>query len=93
MSPRKPMPARYPPTSVWPAVMRADMVAAYLDYRDTSELSRAVVRREAPPPTGYHGAGRAREPVWARQSLDSFVAPAPSLDQEDSATADLVSLV
>ena len=26
--------------------MRADMVAAYLDYRDTGELARAVVRAE-----------------------------------------------
>jgi len=48
MSPRSPFPARYPPTGTWPAVMRADMAAAYLDYRDTSELARGVSRGEAP---------------------------------------------
>ena len=48
MSPRSPLPARYPPTGAWPAIMRADMTAAYLDYRDTSELARGVSRGEAP---------------------------------------------
>lgn len=49
MSPRSPLPARYPPTGAWPAVMRADMAAAYPDYRDTRELARGVSRGEAPP--------------------------------------------
>lgn len=53
MSPRSALPARYPPIGAWPALMRADMAAAYLDYRDTLELARAVARGEAPPPTGY----------------------------------------
>jgi hypothetical protein len=48
MSPRSPLPARYPPTGAWPAVMRADMAAAYLDYRDTNELARGVSRGERP---------------------------------------------
>ena len=65
MASRTPLPARHPPTGTWPALMRADLAAAYLDYRDTGELARAVGRGEAPPPTGYHGIGRAREPVWS----------------------------
>ena len=56
-------------------MMRADMAAAYLDYRNTGELARAVVRGEAPPPTGYHGIGRAREPVWSKAIMDQFAAP------------------
>ena len=42
MAPRTALPARYPPVGVWPALMRADMAAAYLDYRDTGELARAA---------------------------------------------------
>jgi hypothetical protein len=34
-------------------MMRADMAAAYLDYRDTSEFTRAVRRGLAPRPAAY----------------------------------------
>jgi hypothetical protein len=74
MAPRTALPARYPPVGTWPALMRADMAAAYLDYRDTGELARAVRRGEAPPPTGCHGIGRARQPVWSKAAIDSFTA-------------------
>jgi len=93
MPPRKALPARYPPIGIWPAVMRADMAAAYLDYRDTSELARAVVRGEAPPPTGYHGIGRAREPVWSKAVIDDITAPARAVDLDRSEGKDLASLV
>jgi hypothetical protein len=89
MPPRSPLPARYPPTGAWPAVMRADIAAAYLDYRDTSELSRGVSRGEAPPPTSYHGLGRAREPIWSKTAIDNFIKP----DSDDSGKQNLVSLV
>ena len=69
MPSRTPLPARYPPIGTWPALMRADMAAAYLDYRNTAELARAVVRGEAPPPTGYHGIGRARDQFGRRLLL------------------------
>jgi hypothetical protein len=72
--PRSALPARYPPTGTWPAQMRADMAAAYLDYRDTAELAAAVGRGEAPPPSCLRGNGRRREPVWARVDLDRRVA-------------------
>lgn len=73
--------------------MRADMVAAYLDYRDTGELARAVARGEAPPPSGYHGTGRAKEPVWAKVSLDSFISPGSSSGGAATKQTDLASLV
>lgn len=89
MSPRSSLPARYPPTGAWPAAMRADLVAAYLDYRDTSELARAVSRGEAPPPMGYHGTGRTREPIWLKAAIDNFLEP----DSDSPRKQDLASLV
>lgn len=68
------LPVRYPPTGAWPAQMRADMAAAYLDFRNSAELTAAVVRGEAPTPSSLRGAGRKREPIWARQDLDRCVA-------------------
>jgi hypothetical protein len=47
MSLRSPLFARYPPTGAWPLMMRADMAAAYLDYRDTGELARGVSPRRS----------------------------------------------
>ena len=93
MAPRTTLPARYPPIGIWPALMRADMAAAYLDYRDTGELARAVARGEAPPPIGYHGIGRAREPVWSKAVIDDFTAPARAMDPDRSGGKDLASLV
>lgn len=93
MSPRRALPARYPPIGVWPAFMRADMAAAYLDYRNTAELARAVVRGEAPPPTGYHGTGRSREPVWSKAVIDSLTGVAKVTDLVGPESKDLVSLV
>lgn len=84
---------RYPPTGAWPAVMRADMVAAYLDYHDTGELARAVARGEAPPPTGYHGTGRARQPVWSKAVIDDLMAPRRDVNSNRSDERDLASLV
>ena len=73
--------------------MRADLASAYLDYRDTGELARAVGRGEAPPPIGYHGIGRAREPVWSKAVIDNFTAPGRAMDSDRSERQDLASLV
>lgn len=89
MSARSPLPARYPPSGAWPAVMRADMAAAYLDYRNTSDLARAVTRGEAPPPIGYHGTGRVRESIWLKAAIDNFLKP----DSDSPRQQDLASLV
>jgi hypothetical protein len=53
--------------------LRADMTAAFLDYPNTTDLQRAIERKEAPAPTGLRGAGRAREPVWCRVACETFV--------------------
>jgi hypothetical protein len=47
------------------------MAAAYLDYQSVKELTRAVSCGKAPSPTGFHGTGRARQPVWAKVALDN----------------------
>lgn len=90
---RTPLPARFPPAGAWPAEMRADMTAAYLDYRDTAELQRAIARGDAPPPTSLRGAGRAREPIWARESLDRRLAPPETKRQDDRPKVNLAALV
>jgi hypothetical protein len=92
MAPRTSLPARYPPIGTWPALMRADMAAAYLDYRDTGELARGVHRGEAPRPTGYHGSGRARQPVWSKLAIDDFTTPNRARYPDRSAAEDLASL-
>ena len=91
MAPRPALPARYPPVGTWPALMRADLTAAYLDYRDTGELARAVGRGEAPLPFAYRGVGRARQPIWSKADIDSFAARTPKMDQVTS--EQLISLV
>lgn len=93
MASRVALPARYPPVGTWPAVMRADMVAAYLDYRDTAELARAVARGEAPRPSCYHGTGRSRQPVWSRAVIDHFTSPHGTAITDNSDGQDLASLV
>jgi hypothetical protein len=93
MALRTALPARYPPVGTWPALMRADMAAAYLDYRDTRELARAVGRGEAPPPIGYQGSGRARQPVWSKAVIDNLMAPNRARDLDRSEGEDLASLV
>jgi hypothetical protein len=91
---RSALPARYPPTGTWPAQMRADTVAAYLDLRDTAELAAAISRQEAPPPTTLRGSGRCREPVWARIDVDRFVASgAFQSEAGESAKENLAALV
>jgi hypothetical protein len=76
------LPARYPPAGVWPAQMRADMAAAYLDYADTDELATAISRGEAPAPCCLRGKGRKREPVWNKDTLDSYLVPRRSGNQD-----------
>lgn len=93
MTGRQPLPARYPPTGVWPAEMRADMAAAYYDFRDTAELQRAVARGEAPAPSSLRGSGRHREPIWTRVALDRHIAPAAPARQDDRPRENLAALV
>jgi hypothetical protein len=73
--------ARAPVNGAWPAEMRIDMLAAYLDFRNVRELVLAVSRGEAPPPTRYRGVGRAREAIWVKVIVDEHVAPGVSVRQ------------
>lgn len=69
------LPARYPEHGAWPQEMRKDMAAAFLDYRTTGELDKAIERKEAPRPTAtrLRADGR-REPVWALDICRAHVA-------------------
>lgn len=84
--------ARYP-LGPWPMQMRADMVAAYLDYRDTAELAAAIRRGEAPPPTSFRRRGRRREPVWSRVTLDCYTSRRTVCESTGVTEEDLQSLV
>lgn len=83
--------ARYPVNGAWPAEMRIDMLAAYLDFRSVRELVLAVSRGEAPPPTRYRGVGRAREAIWVKVIVDEHVAPGIRVRQ-NLAKVDLAAL-
>lgn len=63
-------PAKFPPTSVWPLELRADMVAALLDFDTTRQLCKAILEGTAPRP----GAVRRAEPVWSFFAIKAFVA-------------------
>jgi len=69
------------------------MAAAYLDYRDVAELTRAVTRGEAPAPTSFHGTGRKRVPVWSKYQLDCHATPERRAEVEEPASRDLAALV
>lgn len=73
--------------------MRADMVAAYLDYRDTAELTAAIRRGEAPSPTSFRRRGRGREPVWSRVMLDYYTSQHTACEPTGVTEEDLQSLV
>ena len=73
--------------------MRADMVAAFLDYPDTKALAAAIVRGEAPCPSALRGKGRAREPVWNLEDLERFVTPRLAPRQDEGCRKDLAELV
>jgi hypothetical protein len=83
--------ARYTVNGAWPAEMRIDMLAAYLDFRSVRELVLAVSRGEAPPPTRYRGVGRAREAIWVKVIVDEHVAPGITVRQ-NLAKVDLAAL-
>lgn len=66
-------PARFPPTGVWPLEMRADMVAALLDFKTTHQLCAAIAANCAPRPTALRITGNNRELVWSREAVAHFV--------------------
>jgi hypothetical protein len=65
--------ARYPPGDCWPAEMRADMAAGYLDYPTTDELLAAIRCGEAPPSSAVRTHAGESFPVWSRTLCDDFL--------------------
>jgi hypothetical protein len=66
--------------------MRADMAAAFCDMRTTGELYKAIERGDVPRPTALRGAGKTREPVWARLALEDHLARRHGLQNHGSST-------
>jgi len=66
--------ARFPPTGVWPFELRADMVAALLDFDTTRQLCKAIADGTAPRPGAARGRGAELEVVWSREAVRAFVA-------------------
>lgn len=67
-------PARFPPAGVWPFELRADMVAALLDFDTTRQLCKAIADGTAPRPGAVRGHGTGLEVVWSRDAVRAFVA-------------------
>jgi hypothetical protein len=65
-------PARFLPT--WPAEMRADVAAAFLDFETTGQMFKAMLRNEAPRPTSSRMRDGRREPLWSLDALRAYVA-------------------
>jgi hypothetical protein len=61
---------RYPVNGAWPALMHADMAAAYVDEPDRDAFLRKVRANVYPLPVRLHGC-RAR---WRRADLDATIA-------------------
>lgn len=61
---------RYPANGAWPALMHADMAAAYVDEPDRDAFLRKVRDRTYPQPVRLPGC-RAR---WRRADLDATIA-------------------
>src|SRR5438045_4107358 len=65
--------ARFPAGNAWPAEMRADMAAAYIDYETTGQLWKAIQRGEAPPPSATRVFSGRSVPVWLRAEIEAFM--------------------
>jgi hypothetical protein len=65
--------ARYPAGAAWPLQMRADMVAAILDFSTTKELCHAITQGQAPYPTAFRLKGKKWEAIWMTESVRNFV--------------------
>jgi hypothetical protein len=89
---RRNLPARHP-SGPWPGQMRADMVAAFLDFENTAELVAAVKSGEAPPPSAIRKRGKDIEPVWSRAHLEHFSAPSIAALENGTEVENLESLV
>lgn len=87
------LPARFPPQGAWPGVMRADVAAAFFDCSNTRELTTAISRGEAPPPSDLRGSGRAREPVWTLEQCRAFITRRFGSGEKPSQKEDVAELI
>jgi hypothetical protein len=67
-------PARFPPAGVWPLELRAEMVAALLDFDTTRQLCKAIATGTAPRPGAVRDDGMGSEVVWSFHAVRAFVA-------------------
>jgi hypothetical protein len=73
--------------------MRADMVAAFLDFENTAELAAAVRRGEAPLPSALRKKGDKSEPIWSRIYLERFSAPSLVAPADETESENLETLL
>lgn len=82
-------PARHPTGGTWPLELRADMVAALLDFGTTRELCKAVAAGTAPRPGAVRESGASREVVWSLEAVKQFVAARHHVRDGDARDADV----
>lgn len=75
-------PARLPKHGHWPFELRADMVAALLDFETTRQLCKAIAVGAAPRPGAVRGTGASREVVWSLEAVRTFVAMRHSVQNQ-----------
>jgi hypothetical protein len=85
------LPARYPP--VWPAEMRADVVAAFFDYATTGELFKAIQRGEVPKASAERKRKGRREPVWALDICRQHVAERHKIAKDGTMAENIGALI
>jgi hypothetical protein len=67
-------PARHPRNGLWPLELRADTLAALLDFETTRELCKAIAAGTAPRPSAVRVVGGSKEAVWSLAAVRRFVA-------------------
>jgi hypothetical protein len=67
-------PARFPKNGLWPIELRADMLAALLDFETTRQLCKAIAAGAAPRPGAVREVGGSSELVWSLAAVRRFVA-------------------
>jgi hypothetical protein len=79
-------PARFPKNGMWPLELRADMLAALLDFETTRQLCKAIAAGTAPRPGALRTVGGLSELVWSLSAVRRFVALRHGTVDESSET-------
>jgi len=77
-------PARFPKNGLWPLELRADMLAALLDFDTTRQLCKAIAGGTAPKPRAVRLVGGSTELVWSLAAVRRFVAVRHGVADEGS---------